>query len=141
MDEIETAGTPAGTPAGIVVFHNPRCSKSRGALAIVERSGAPFETVRYLDTPPDRATLERILDAVPDDPSALVRHDAGYHELGLAGREPLDRAAVVEILSEHPELMQRPVVLRGGRGVIGRPPERVADLIADPTDTPEEPNA
>lgn len=121
----------------IVIFHNPRCSKSRGALAILERSGEPFETVRYLDTPPDREAIERILDAIPDDPSALVRHDAAYGDLGLAAREPLDRDAVVEILLEHPELMQRPVVLRGGRGVIARPPERAADLV----DTPEESHA
>mgnify|MGYP001232239250 CR=1 FL=1 len=112
-----------------VIFHNPRCSKSRGAFTILEEAGEEFRTVRYLDDPPDRATLERILDAVGGDPSELVRRDDRYRELGLADREPLDRDTVIEVLLGNPELLQRPVVLRGGRGVIARPPEKVADLF------------
>ncbi len=123
-------------PDETVIFHNPRCSKSRGALAILEESGGPFRTVRYLDTPPDRATLERILDAVAGDPSELVRRGDRYRELGLASREPLDRDTVVEILLQNPDLMQRPVVLRGARGVIARPPERATDLI-HPAEEPD----
>ncbi len=132
----ETAGdTAGGSGDEIVVFHNPRCSKSRGALAIVEESGEPFRAVRYLDTPPDRATLERILDAVGGDPSELVRRDPRYGELGLPAREPLDRDTVIGVLLENPELMQRPVVLRGSRGVVARPPDKAHDLIHPPEDS------
>ncbi len=62
--------------AEVTIFHNPACSKSRGALAILEERGIDAEVVRYLDTPPDRATIERILDAIDDEPVALVRTDA-----------------------------------------------------------------
>jgi len=114
--------------AELVVFHNPRCSKSRAALALLDERGAEYEVVRYLDDPPDRATLERILDALADEPAALVR--AGdVRSLHLAPADHTTREAVLELLLAHPEVMQRPVVLRGDEAVIGRPTERVEMLL------------
>jgi arsenate reductase len=113
----------------VVILHNPRCSKSRGALEILGDRGVDTEVIQYLDTPPDRALLERSLDAIPDDPSALVRHDARFKELGLDARAYGDRGTVVALLLEHPELMERPVVFVGERAVIARPPEKVLDLL------------
>lgn len=115
--------------AELVLFHNPRCSKSRGALELLRERGVEPAVVEYLKEPPDRATLERILDAVPDPPAALVRHDGRFAELGLDRDAYESREAVVGLLLEHPELMERPVVLAGARGVIGRPPERVLDVL------------
>jgi arsenate reductase len=111
------------------IFHNPKCSKSRDALSILGDNGATFEIVRYLETPPDRATLERILDALADPPAALVRHDPRFKELGLTASEYTEREAVIDLLLEHPELMERPVVMVGNKAVIGRPPERVRNLL------------
>jgi len=68
----------------VQIFHNPSCSKSRGALEILQERGVDANVVRYLDTPPDRATIERILDAIDDEPIALVRtDDAKFKDAGL----------------------------------------------------------
>ncbi len=87
------------------------------------------QVVEYLKAPPDRATLERIIDAIDDVPSALVRRDARFKELGLRPADCETRAQVVDLLLEHPALMERPVVLAGTRGVIARPPEKLLDLL------------
>ena len=111
------------------MFHNPRCSKSRGALEILADRDVAAEVVEYLETPPDRATLERILDAIPDAPGALVRHDKRFGELGLETADSTSREGVVALLLEHPELMERPVVFVGDRAVIARPSEKVLELL------------
>jgi len=114
----------------VTVFHNQACSKSRGALEILEERGISPEVVRYLDTPPDRETIERILDAIPDEPQALVRtDDAKFKALGIPKRDVTTRAQVVEVLLVHPEVMQRPVVFVGDRAVIARPSEKVLELL------------
>jgi arsenate reductase len=116
------------TDEPIVIFHNPSCSKSRQALALLQERGVDHEVVKYKEQPLDRSTIERIVELVPDEPKALVR-------AGDARKAGLDPAAyttadeVVELLVEHGELMERPVVLRGDRAVIGRPTEAVADLL------------
>jgi len=116
-------------PDEVVVFHNPKCSKSRGALELLGDRGVETEIVEYLKAPPSRADLERILDAIPDPPSALVRHDAHFKELGLDTGAYETRDAVVALLLEHPELMERPVVFVGDRAIIARPSERVLELL------------
>jgi arsenate reductase len=113
----------------VVVYHNPSCSKSRGALEILRERGIDVEVVEYLHAPPDRAALERIVDAISDPPDALVRKDKRFKELGLDASSFTSREAVVALLLEHPELMERPVVFRGERAVIARPSERVAELL------------
>lgn len=113
----------------MLVYHNPRCSKSRGALELLEARGIDTDVVEYLQAPPDRAALERIVDAITEPPSALIRHDDRFQELGLDSDGFQDRDAVVALLLAHPELLQRPVILRGGRGVIARPAERVLELL------------
>ncbi|MCJ7439576.1 MAG: arsenate reductase [Acidimicrobiia bacterium] len=116
----------------VQVFHNPQCSKSRGALEILTERGVSADVVEYLHAPPDRATLERIIDAIPDEPAALVRHDKRFGELGLDADGYTSRGAVVGLLLEHPELMERPVVFVGERAVIARPSEKVLELLASP---------
>jgi arsenate reductase len=113
----------------LLVYHNPSCSKSRGALEILADRGVEADVVEYLKAPPDRAVLERILDAITDPPVALVRDDKRFKELGLRRADYETRDAVIDLLLEHPELMERPVVFRGDRAVIARPSEKVLELL------------
>lgn len=113
-----------------VLFHNPKCSKSRGALAVLEERGVDAEVVRYLDHPPGREQLEAIVAGLDDPPAALVRSgDPRFKDLGLAKGDYTTAEEVVDLLVAHPELMERPVLLVGARAVIGRPPERVIELL------------
>jgi arsenate reductase (glutaredoxin) len=113
----------------MTVYHNPSCSKSRGALELLRERAVDVEVVEYLHQPPDRAALERILGAISDPPEALVRKDKRFKELGLDASDYTTGEAVVALLLEHPELMERPVVFRGERAVIARPSERVLELL------------
>jgi arsenate reductase len=114
----------------VQIFHNPSCSKSRGALAILEERGIDADVVRYLDTPPDRATIERILDSIDEEPVALVRTgDPKFKAAGLVKDDVRTRAQVIDVLLKHPEVMERPVVFVGDRAVIARPSEKVLDLL------------
>jgi arsenate reductase (glutaredoxin) len=117
------------TDDNVVVYHNPVCSKSRGALEILGERGVDAEVIEYLKANPSRADLERILDAISDEPAALVRKDKRFKELGLDASRYAARESVIELLLEHPELMERPVVFRGERAVIARPSERVLELL------------
>src|SRR5436190_19067713 len=113
----------------LLVYHNPRCSKSPGALEILADEGVDHDVVEYLRAPPDRAALERIVDTVDVPPAELVRQDRRFEELGLSASDYSTRDAVIELLLEHPELMQRPVIFRGEREVIARPSEKDVELI------------
>ena len=115
--------------ADFLVYHNPVCSKSRGAIEILGERGVEYEVVEYLKAPPDRAELERIVDAIPNEPADLVRKDKRFGELGLAAGDYTTKAAVVALLLEHPELMERPVVFHGDEARICRPSELVDELI------------
>ncbi len=111
------------------VYHNPVCSKSRGALEILGERGVELDVIEYLKAPPTRTELERIVDAIPDPPGALVRKDKRFAELGLAEDDYQTKGQVVALLLEHPELMERPVVFLGERAVIARPSEKVLELF------------
>jgi arsenate reductase len=108
--------------ADVVVFHNPRCGNSRTALQMLGARGDQVEVIEYLKAPLDRATLDGLLDILIDPPADLIRHDQRFAELGLDADGYGDRTAVVELLLEYPELMQRPVLVSGGRAIIARPP-------------------
>ena len=118
--------TPLGP--GPTVFHNPRCSKSRAAMATADELGVDVDEVRYLDTPPDRDTLEAIVAALQDPVTDLIRH-GDAKKAGVDTSQATTPAAVVDLLLEHPELMERPVVWKGGQAIIGRPTERVAPFL------------
>ena len=111
------------------VYFNPSCSKARGAVEILRDKGVELDIVEYLKQHPTRADLERIVDAIPDPPAALVRKDKRFAELGLSADDYQTKAQVVAVLLEHPELMERPVVFLGDRAVIARPSEKVLELL------------
>jgi arsenate reductase len=97
--------------------------------AILRERGVEFDVVEYLKQPIGRRGLERILDAISDPPADLVRKDKRFTELALDAADYMTRERVIELLLEHPELMQRPVVFRGKRALIARPAEKVLELI------------
>ena len=115
--------------ADVVIYHNPKCSNSRRAVAWLDEHRVEHALVPYLEAPPDRATLERLVRELEDDPADLVRHDKRFGELGLDPADYTTDVAVVDLLVEHPELMQRPVVVRGNRAIIARPPEERLDAL------------
>lgn len=114
----------------VTVWHNPRCSKSRGARSLLEERGLEVTERRYLDQPPTRAELERLLVLVGvEDPRQIMRtKEKVYRELGLADA---DRDGLLDAIVEHPILLERPIVVRGDAAVVARPPERVGELFGD----------
>lgn len=113
----------------VTLYHNPRGSTSRHAYD--ELSGTDVEVVEYLKTPLDRAQLLALLDKLEDPPGDLVRKDAYFKLQGLEADDYTTPEAVADLLVEHPRLMQRPVLVRGARAIIGRPKDRVATFVAD----------
>lgn len=111
--------------ADLTIFHNPKCSNSRRALQALEESGVEFDTVLYLKEPPSRADLERIVGHLDGSVAELVRRDDNFKALGLDPKGLDDAAAVVDVLVEHPELMQRPLLETSDRAAVARPPEEV----------------
>lgn len=113
----------------LTIYHNPRCSKSRQALELLEARGLRPVVVRYLETPPDAATLRSLLQALGLPARALLRTgEEEYQALGLAD-PALDDAALIAAMVAHPRLIERPVVVNATRAVIGRPPEKVLELL------------
>jgi arsenate reductase len=112
----------------VTVWFNPACSKCRTVQGILAERGVEADYVRYLEQAPSREAIEAVLARLgTDDPRAIMRTgEAVYKELDLAGA---DRDALLEAMVAHPILIERPVVIRGDRAVVGRPPENVLDLL------------
>jgi arsenate reductase len=88
-----------------------------------------FDVIEYLKQPPSRETLMQFLDLLPNEPADLVRKDKNFKQLGLKAEDYVTREAVVDLLLQHPVLMQRPVIIRGERAVIARPSDTVNELL------------
>jgi arsenate reductase len=112
----------------LTILHNPRCSKSREALKILEENGVNAEIVKYLDTPPSEEEIRNILKMLGISARELMRtKEAIYKELNL--KDVTDEDALIKEMAEHPKLIERPIVIKDGKAVIGRPPEKVLDLL------------
>jgi arsenate reductase len=114
----------------VTIFHNPNCSTSKFALAEAERIGVDHEVVLYLKQPPTKAELLELIDQLEDPPADLVRKDPYFAEQGLDADDYTTPEAVADLIVEHPRLMQRPVLVRGGRAIIGRPKDRVEPFLS-----------
>jgi arsenate reductase len=99
-------------------------------VRIAEELGVDAEIVLYLKSPPDRETLGRIIDALEDPVTDLVRRDSTWAKLGLRDEDAATRDQVIDLLVEHKQLLQRPVVVKGGKAIIGRPKDRVRELLS-----------
>ena len=113
----------------LTLYHNPRCSKSRGALDLLEARGLAPTVVRYLETPPDVATLKALLDKLGMTPRQLLRTgEDDYAQLNLAD-PTLSDAQLIDAMATHPKLIERPILVAGDKAVIGRPPEKILEIL------------
>ena len=113
----------------VTIYHNPRCSKSRQTLALLQERGVTPTVVEYLKTPPDAATLGDILAKLGCPPRQLMRvKEAVYRERGLDD-ENLSDADLIQAMVDNPILIERPIVLAGDRAALGRPPEAVLAIL------------
>ncbi len=113
----------------VTIYHNPRCSKSRQTLALLNERGLEVDIVEYLKSPPDAPTLAGLLDGLGLEPRDLMRKtEAAYRELGLDD-PALDRAALIAAMARNPVLIERPIVVAGRRMALGRPPEAVLEIL------------
>ena len=111
------------------IYHNPRCSKSRQTLQLLEEHNIEAEVIEYLKTPPSREQLLAILDMLELEPRELMRtKEPEYEELGLDD-EKLTRDQLVDAMLNTPKLIERPIVIKDGKAAIGRPPEKVLDIV------------
>jgi len=113
----------------VTIYHNPRCSKSRQTLALLEERGIAPRIVQYLETPPDATTLGSLLDALGLEPRDLMRKkEEPYKALGLSDPGK-SRDALIAAMVAHPILIERPIVTNGARAALGRPPEDVLAIL------------
>lgn len=117
--------------ADVTILHNPNCSTSRHAMEVADELGVAVDDRRYLLVAQrlDRAELEDLLAKLQDPATDLVRRDAKFRQLGLTEEDVATPAQVVEVLLAHPELTQRPVLIKGDSAIIGRPKDRVRPFL------------
>lgn len=113
----------------VTIYHNPRCSKSRQTLGLIEDKGVEPLVIEYLKTPPSREKLKEILDLLGMKPRELMRKkEAPYKDLGLDDPD-LGDDELIGAMVENPILIERPIVISGGKACLGRPPENVIDIL------------
>jgi len=111
------------------IYHNPRCSKSRQTLELLHERNVDVDVIEYLEAPPNKQELEQLLELLNLEPRQLMRtKESEYAELGLDD-ESLSRDALIEAMVAHPRLIERPIVVHNGKAVIGRPPEKILDIL------------
>ncbi|WP_299220388.1 arsenate reductase (glutaredoxin) [uncultured Aquimarina sp.] len=110
------------------IYHNPRCSKSRQCLAILEEKNEDLNIIKYLDNPLTEAKLSEIIDLLGIKPIDLVRKNEAIWKQEFKGKSLTDNE-LIRIMCEHPKLIERPIVTKNNKAIIGRPPERVIDIL------------
>lgn len=111
-----------------IFYHNPRCSKSREALRILEEEGETLEIIKYLENPPSFQELKQVIELLEINPIDLVRTQENIWKENYKGLDLTDEE-VINAMIENPKLIARPIAIKGTQAVIGRPPERVLDLL------------
>ena len=115
--------------SAVTIYHNPRCSKSRQTLQLILDAGVEPTIVEYLNDPPTAETLDGLVKKLGIQPDELFRKkEALFKELGLVGKD-LSRDEALQTLAANPKLIERPIVVKGRKAVLGRPPENVNDLL------------
>jgi len=111
------------------LYHNPRCSKSREALTLLQAHGCEPDIVLYIDTPPTAKQLKELLTKLDLSARQLLRKtEDAYKELNLAN-EKLSEAALIKAMVENPKLIERPIFINNGKAIVGRPPENVLAIL------------
>lgn len=112
----------------LTIYHNPRCSKSRAALALLQERKVPLRIIEYLKEPPSRGALATLRRQLGLAPSAWIRkNESEFRAAGLDADSP--EGKLLDAMAKHPILIERPIVVRGDRAIVGRPPERVLELL------------
>ncbi|AVR05392.1 arsenate reductase (glutaredoxin) [Pluralibacter gergoviae] len=114
----------------VTIYHNPRCSKSRETLALLKENGVEPQVVLYLETPPDAATIKKLLKmlGMKSARDLMRQKEDLYKSLDLAN-DGLSEAALIQAMVDNPKLIERPIVVRDGKARIGRPPESVLEIL------------
>ena len=111
------------------IFYNPKCSKCRLTMDILNDKGVNTRVIEYLSTPPSHAELNEVLELLGIEPRELMRtHETPYKEHNLANPE-LNREQLIQAMVDNPLLIERPIVIKGNKATIGRPPEKVLDIL------------
>jgi arsenate reductase (glutaredoxin) len=113
----------------VTIYHNPRCSKSRQTLALIEEQGITPEIVLYLETPPDQKTLKDLLKKLGKSPREILRKGEDDYKNNQLGNGDLSDADLINAMVQFPKIIERPIVVNGDRAVLGRPPENVLDIL------------
>ena len=117
--------------ATVTIYHNPHWGSSRNALAVAEEIGVDYEVVLYIKEPPDEKILNAIVNGLEDPVEDLVRKDSMFKKLELNPDDYVNAPTkVVEILVKHKQLLQRPVIVKGKKAIIGRPKDRITDFLS-----------
>ncbi|RKN81435.1 arsenate reductase (glutaredoxin) [Ulvibacterium marinum] len=112
----------------IKIYHNPRCRKSREGLDLLEKSGKEFEVIKYLEDVPTKEELRQILSCLSISPENLVRKNEAIWKEKFRGKLLSDEE-ILEAMIQYPKLIERPIVVKGNKAVVGRPPERIQEVL------------
>ena len=112
----------------IKIYHNSRCSKSRCGLEIVEKSGKDFEIISYLENTPSKEELKQIISLLNIKAEELIRKNEAIWKENFKGKN-LTEEQLIDAMTTYPKLIERPIVINGKKAVIGRPPEKILDII------------
>ncbi len=112
----------------VVIYHNPRCSKSRATLALIQERGVEPDIIEYLKNPPSETELDVILRKLGKEPLALMRTGEDEYKEYIQGKD-LSRAQAITLMVQYPKMIERPVVVHGEKAAVGRPPESVLDIL------------
>ncbi len=113
----------------VTIYHNPRCSKSRQTLELLRENGIEPEVIEYLKTPPSASELDGLLEKLGMEPRDLMRRKEDAYKAAGLDDPSVSRAALIAAMTEHPVLIERPIVVKGDKAVLGRPPENALELI------------
>ena len=113
----------------VIIYHNPRCSKSRQTLALLQERGIEPEVIEYLKTPPTSGQLQKIVSALEAEPQAIMRSNEDDYKAARTKVEGMTAKAQLTWLAEHPRVLQRPIVVTDRGARIGRPPETVLEIL------------
>ena len=113
----------------VKIYHNPRCSKSRQTLQLLQEHGVEPKVVEYLKTPPDKDTLKKILEQLQLSPRDLIRHKEPEYKENHLDDPSLSDEQLIEAMLKHPKLIERPIVVSDKGVALGRPPENVLEVL------------
>ena len=113
----------------VTIYHNPRCSKSRQTLALLEKRGIEPKVIEYLATPPSETELKHLLKLLGIKPRELLRTKEEEYKQAKLDRPDVTDADIIRAMVKHPRLMERPIVVSGNKAALGRPPENVLKIL------------